>query len=371
MKPSESFEQQLMASRRWRGNAPGATEALLAAALLLGGCHSGSDNAPAPVNSSPLHVKPLAFNELNDSEEFNASGVVPLDEGRFLFCDNHQSDALFELNLTADGKQQGALIRRPLQGLNDDAVDDLEGMTMAEENGRRFVFVASSLSLKKALKNLQDKPTRVATDGLLRVTVNQDHGLSTENVPGFRAWLIEHNPELAEAAKLSPNSDGLNIEGLAWDRQRHALLFGVRSPVPAGKLLVLAVKVKDLAGAWTTGNLEMLPTIRLTPPPMPKPEKEEQGIRSLEYIAALNAYLVILGKSNDDSSAPFTLCTWDGLPEGTLRPLPVTFSKKMKPEGVTAGTVGGQPVLLFVDDGGGYQTLPLDALPKMNDKPKA
>jgi hypothetical protein len=29
----------------------------------------------------------------------------------------------------------------------------------------------------------------------------------------------------------------------------------------------------------------------------------------------------------------------------------------MKVKGVTRGTVGGQPVVVFVDDGGGYQVL--------------
>ncbi len=354
MQATKSFKQTLFAYKQvWHG-------ILVLLALLLGGCRQ-NDTASAPdtsAKSSALTVKPIAFSELNDTEEFNASGIVPLDEGRFLFCDNHVNDALFELNLTSEGQQQGALIRRPLQGVTGDALDDLESMTLAEENGHRFVFAASSLSLKKAIQNLQDKPVRVPTDGLLRVTVNQGHGLSAENMPGFRAWLIEHNPDLAAAAKLGPNNDGLNIEGLAWDRQRHALLFGVRTPVVDGKPLVLAIKVKDLAGAWTTGNLEMLPPIRLTP----EPSKEERGIRSLEYIEALGAFLVVLGKSTDDSAAPFTLSAWDGQAAGTLRQLPVKFSKKMKPEGVTAGTVGGKPVLLFVDDGGGYQMLPLDAL---------
>ena len=332
-------------------------------ALLLGGCGQAEKPAATAKNGA-LKIKPILFNELNDTEDYNASGVVPLDDGRFLFCDNHVNDALFELDLTAVGQQQGALIRHPLQGVNTDAIDDLEGMTLAEENGKRFIFAASSLSLKKAIQNLGDKPTRVPTDGLLRITVNQDHGLSAENLTGFRAWLVEHAPELPElkaAATLAPNNDGLNIEGLAWDRQRHALLFGLRSPVPDGKPLVLAVKVKDLAGAWTTANLEMLPAIHLT---LAEPQKDEAGIRTLEFIEPLNAFLVVLGKSTDDSTAPFSLCVWDGQAAGVLRQLPIAFSKKMKPEGLTAGTVGGKPVLLFVDDGGGYQSLPLEALPR-------
>jgi hypothetical protein len=40
-----------------------------------------------------------------------------------------------------------------------------------------------------------------------------------------------------------------------------------------------------------------------------------------------------------------------------LRRRNVSFAEKMKPEGVTSGTIAGKPALLFVDDGGGYQVL--------------
>ncbi len=321
--------------------------------LLTFGCHSGGGSQTNGVPPGSQVVTPIPFGEKNDGEDYNASGVVPLGDSRFLFCDNHTTDALYELDLTPDGQKQGRLIRRPLQGLTDNSIDDLEAMTLAEENGRQFVFVASSFCLKKAREYKHEKKTEVPSNGLLRVTVNADHGLSAENMPGFRDWLIQHEPELAAAAMLLPNDDGLNIEGLAWDRNRHALLFGVRSPVPAGKPLVVPVKVKNLAGSWTTDNLEILPAIRLSP----EPAEGEQGIRSLEYIESRNAFLVVMGKSVDDSKAAFTLYEWDGKEAGTLRRLPISFHKKMKPEGMTAGTVGGKPALLFVDDGGGYQVV--------------
>src|SRR5215813_1255761 len=347
---------------RRRAGLCGAALMLTAYALLTFGCHqkAGSQPVSEPLNGASTNgrvVTPIPFGELNGDEDYNASGVVPLADSRFLFCDNHVADALYELDLTSDGQKQGVLIRRPLQGLADDSIGDLEGMTLAEENGRRFVFVASSLCLKKGRKDLEGKPTRVPSNGLLRVRVNPDHGLSAENMPGFRDWLIRHEPELAASAGRAPNDGGLNIEGLAWDRNRHALLFGARTPVPDGKPLVIPVKVKDLAGPWTTDNLEMLPPIRLSP----EPAEGEQGIRSLEYIEGLGSFLVVIGKSIDDSKAPFTLYEWDGQPAGKLRRLPVSFAKKMRPEGMTAGTIGGKPVLLFVDDAGGYQELPLDA----------
>ena len=334
---------------------------LTAVASLTFGCRqrAGSQTDSAPPNGVSTNgrvITPIPFGELNGDEEYNASGVVPLADSRFLFCDNHVANELYELDLTADGQKQGRVIRRPLQGLVDDSIDDLEGMTLAEENGRQFVFVASSLCLKKARKDLEGKPTHVPSNGLLRVMINPDHGLSGENMPGFRDWLVRHEPDLAAAAARVANDEGLNIEGLAWDRNRHALLFGVRTPTPEGKPLVIPVKVKDLAGSWTTDNLEMLPPIQLSLEPAEGP----QGVRSLEYIEGLGSFLVVIGKSIDDSRAPFTLYEWDGQPASKLRRLPVSFAKKMRPEGVTAGTIGGKPVLLFVDDAGGYQAAPLE-----------
>jgi hypothetical protein len=85
---------------------------------------------------------------------------------------------------------------------------------------------------------------------------------------------------------------------------------------------------------------------------------EEQGIRSMEYIPSLGASLVITGNSTSRSKAPFRLHLWDGNDEGRTALFEgIRFAAKMKPEGVTYGTVGGRGVIVFVDDGGGYQVL--------------
>ena len=35
----------------------------------------------------------------------------------------------------------------------------------------------------------------------------------------------------------------------------------------------------------------------------------------------------------------------------------VIFAKKMKPEGITRGSIGGKSALIIVDDGGGFQVV--------------
>ena len=296
-----------------------------------------------------LTIDSIPFGELKGKTEYNASGVIPLADSRFLICENNTNDALFELDLTPDGREKGSLIRRPLQGLAPDAVDDLESMTLVEEGGRRYVFLASSMYVKKAKKRSLDIPP----SGVLRVTINPDDTLSAENLPGFREWLIKAYPQLAEAGETTPDDGGLNIEGLAWDKNRHALLFGLRSPVTGGKPQILPVKVKDLAGPWTTSNLEAQPPIQLSIESM----GDEQGIRELSNVQGRDGFLVIVGKSLSDSTAPFALYEWGGSADVAPRRFSVVFAKKMKPEGITRGTIGGRSALVIVDDGGGFQVI--------------
>jgi uncharacterized protein DUF3616 len=333
-------------SRPVSSHASGAfiTKALLIALCigLAAGCSKSTEPAALTIDSIP-------FGEMNGKDEFNASDIVPLADSRFLICDNNTNDALFELNLTPDGRKNGPLIRRPLQGLAPGAVDDLEGMTSVEENGRRYVFVTSSLYVKKAKKDVLDVPP----SGVLRVTVNPDDTLSAENMPGFREWLISAFPQIAASAQIKPDDGGLNIEGFTWDKRRHAFLFGVRTPVPDGKPLVLPVKVKDLAGAWTTGNLEAQPPIQLTV----GSTLDEEGIRGLSGDQDREAFLVITGKSISDSKAPFALYEWNGNVDGAMRRFNVGFARKMKPEGIARGTIGGKSALVVVDDNGGFQVV--------------
>src|SRR3954464_14678426 len=72
----------------------------------------------------PIH--PIPFPATPWIEVFNASEVVALSDSRFLFCDNNLNDSLVEMVLGADGTLAEPLIRRPIQGLPEGAVDDME-----------------------------------------------------------------------------------------------------------------------------------------------------------------------------------------------------------------------------------------------------
>jgi uncharacterized protein DUF3616 len=297
----------------------------------------------AQTRPGALTIAPIPFGEMNGREVYNASDIIPIADSRFLFCDNNTDDALFELDLTPDGRKKGPLIRRPLRGLAAGAAHDLEDMALVEEGGRRYVFLTSSMRVRRA------KPP----GGMLRVTINPDETLVAENMPNFRDWLIRAYPQLAASARIKPDNGGLNVEGLAWDRNRQALLFGLRTPTQDGKPLVLPVRLKDLAGQWTTKNLEAQTPIHLSPEPV----GDEQGIRCLYNELDRDGFLVIIGKATRDSEAPYSLYEWNGNAGGAMRRLNVVFAKKMKPEGITRGSIGGRNALVIVDDGGGFQVV--------------
>src|SRR5262249_38299392 len=110
----------------------------------------GKSSASGLLNSTQIApdtitIDSIPFGELNRGDVYNASDVIPLADSRFLFCDNNTNDALFELDLTPDGRKKGPLIRRPLQGLAPYAVSDIEDMALVEDGGRRYVFITSSM----------------------------------------------------------------------------------------------------------------------------------------------------------------------------------------------------------------------------------
>jgi hypothetical protein len=303
-------------------------------------------------------IKPISFGDRTGREPYNASEIVAVDDSRFLFCDNNVGDALFELQLSGDGQMAGPLVRRPFRGIEEGSVDDLEGMAFVRSGNHGFVFAVPSLSLKQRKRNRKKAHKRgkncPARSCLLRISVGANDQLDAEIVTGFREWLVENCPTLAEWSRLLPDDGGLNIEGLAWSPTDNTLLLGLRTPVIDGKPLIVPIRIKNIDGPLELSNFELLPPVSLSL----ADTGEEQGIRTIDYSPARGEQLIVTGNSTSDSDAPFRLCVWDGNSQGMTRCLEaVRFHKRMKVEGVTHGTVGGRGAIVFVDDGGGYQLL--------------
>ena len=284
-------------------------------------------------------IKSTPFPEKNDGAPFNASGVVQVGPRRFVFIDNHDSSALFEIVLDADGTEVERIKRRPLLGVAEGQLGDPEGLTRVDVDGETLLIVASSLCIAGGKVN----------DGLVRVRYTPEGDLFADAMDGFRSWLLSHDRSLDEAGELEPDAGGLNIEGLAWDPRANAFLFGQRGPAEPGRVTMIRVPVDAGAARWTTAALST-PSVWLARIPQ---SKARQGIRDICYDEQTGDFLVLIGRSLSRGDEPFQLCTWNGSSdEVTL--IDVEFHRSMKPEGITTFSSDGKRKILLVDDTGGY-----------------
>ena len=317
-------------------------------------------------------IRSIQLNERPGKLPYNASEVVCLNDSRFLFCDNNISEALFELQFTSGGELAGPLVRHPIRGVHPEAIDDLECLALAEVDGTRLLFVSSSFCLKKKKTKHHKKIKAVKTSGKGKVSAARESLIrvrmvggipEAEIIPCFRYWLVDNSPVLGKSPSLVPDHGGLNVEGLAWDPNQNTLVFGLRTPVKDGRPLILRARIKDPAGMWNLSNFEMLPPITLAI----ENADGSQGIRTIEHDPSRGVFLVVVGNAVSGTKAPFALYSWDGNPEGRVKKFKnLSFHRKMKPEGITHGTINGRGVLVFVDDAGGYQII-WDDDPRLQD----
>lgn len=284
-------------------------------------------------------VKSTPFPEKNGGVPFNASGVVQVGPRRFVFIDNHDSSALFEIVLDADGAEVQGIRRRALVGVAEGQFGDPEGLTRVDVDGETFLIAASSLCIAGGRVN----------DGLVRVRYTTEGDLQAEAMDGFRAWLLSHDRSLDESGELEPDAGGLNIEGLAWDPRASAFLFGQRGPVKPGRVSMIQVPVDAGAATWTTTALST-PSVLLARIPQ---STARQGIRDISYDEQTGDFLILVGRSLSHGDEPFQLCAWNGSSD-ELRLIDVKFHRSMKPEGLTTFSTGGKRKILLVDDTGGY-----------------
>jgi hypothetical protein len=284
-------------------------------------------------------VKSTPFPEKNGGVPFNASGVVQVGPRRFVFVDNHDSSALFEFVLDADGAEVDGIRRRPLVGVAEGQLGDPEGLTRVDVDGETFLIAASSLCITGGKVN----------DGLVRVRYTPEGDLHAEAMNGFRTWLLRHEPSLAGPGAREPDAGGLNIEGLAWDPRANALLFGQRGPAEPGRISMIQVPVDAGAATWTTAALST-PSALLARTPQ---STATQGIRDISYDEQTRDFLILLGRSLSRGDEPFQLCAWNGSSD-EVELIDIKFHRSMKPEGVTTFSSGGKRKILFVDDTGGY-----------------
>ena len=249
-------------------------------------------------------VKSTPFDQRNGKAPFNASGVAQVGPGRFVFIDNHDPSALFELALDADGTEVERIARRPMAGVAEGQLRDPEGLTRVGGNGEIFLIVASSLCALDAKGSARQH----VSDGLVRVRYTPHGDLHAEAMHGFRDWLLRHVPSLAATGQREPDAGGLNIEGLAWDPRTRTLLFGQRGPADPGSITMIRVPVNAGVAPWALGALAAPSIVRARVPG----STAKQGIRDISYDEQTGDFLILLGRSTSTGNEPFQLCAWNG-----------------------------------------------------------
>jgi hypothetical protein len=290
----------------------------------------------APIKVSVL--TPTPFGEQTAKGPVNASAIVPLGDSSFLVVDDLTDDTFFELRFAPDGTKSGPLVPHKISGLSSSVAEDFEGATLVQLGDLRYVVATSSLEGNEG-ENTEN--------GLVRVRIMPDGTLVGEPMRGFRTWLVNAFPEIAQA---DHGRGALNVGGIAWDPDRGTLKLGIRFPTDGERPLVLEIRVADWARPWDVANLERAGLYRLDVGP--GDAGTPRGILDLVRDPNRREFFVIAGDSTGKAKHG-GLFVWDG--SSGVRPVPsLAFHPDMKPEGLAFGTIGGRPGVVVVDDTGAY-----------------
>ena len=261
---------------------------------------------------------------------FEASGVVSVPgTDEVLFVDDNRPDEVLWMRLDQEGNQVGEI--KPIKiGVS---VVDPEGITF---DGSWFYVVGSQSETKVE-----------ETNALVRFSFDSETRSvkEVESAGALYQFLTGAVPELKECAGKKGKHGTINIEGLAWDPVQGRLLLGMRDPAISDQALIAPIKLRDTNARLSLENLTLAQpnAIRLS--------LGGATIRSIEYDGSLNVFQIISGAPEDKKKTDFKLWEWDGQTSPREK---VALNSKLKPEGVTRVSIGGQDFIFVVCDVGEY-----------------
>ncbi len=146
---------------------------------------------------------------------------------------------------------------------------------------------------------------------------------------------------IAAASRRPPEeAGGLNVEGLAATPDGR-LLVGFRNPVPEGSALVVPIaNPADVIFRDQPPRLGRAMTVALG----------GRGIRSIEYVPAMRAYVLVAGSPN--GGRDFALYRWSGVAADAPSLLQGVPLDGLSPEAIVVDGARPDRLLLLSDDGG-------------------
>lgn len=228
-------------------------------------------------------------------------------------------------------------------GLDPTDDDDKADLEAAAAMGNRVFWIGShSRSGKGKFRAQRGKffatTATVASSGQVGIEAKPEKGVSlTDALVALGAAFSDvTRPDVKEDATLAPEKGGLNIEGLAAQRDGRSMYLGLRSPLGSnGEAWV--VPFANPADVVDAGS----------PPRLGSPISLDlggRGVRSMEYAPSEDAFYIIAGPAR--STGAFDLYRWSGKrSDGTDdKPVPVPGAAA-----VIAAQPDFQPEAMLVD----------------------
>ncbi len=273
---------------------------------------------------------------------YEPSAVEQLADGRLLLVEDEASRAINLLTVADDGSLiEDAFTDLKLTRGFGRRLNDLEGLSI-DENG--YIYAITSHSKDRKGKRSPDR------EHLLRFKIK---GNSVGDINHYTSLTdalqaaSKVKAEIKARTGQAPDFGALNIEGLAYSRQKKELLLGLREPM-AGDLSII-IPIRNPADLFDNQ----------TDPVFGKPillDLKGGGIRGLSYDAMLDTFLVVNEIRNQEGNNHSQLWSWGGKPDESPQPIELPDIINMNNvEAIDSIMIHGEPYLLLMSDEGDEQ----------------
>ena len=270
------------------------------------------------------------------------SGVVQLPDGRLLVIQDEAKRPFNLLSLDSEGNLTPQTLRREpllmgrsgLRGLG--TLDDLEAMAI-DRNG--YIYAITSHSRTERTGRLSS-----ARQKLVRFRIEGDRVTDSALAPELKSFIAACDPLLDKAARAKGRGEtvGLNIEGLAFNRDGDQLWIGFRSPLKDKQAIIVVVENPQEIFQQEEPRLAKQEILL---------DLDGAGIRGLAYAPRLNGYLILAAR--EDKKKSFKLWFWSGNRHDAARKVKIKGLEDLRrAEGITPVKLGdADGILIFSDEG--------------------
>lgn len=265
---------------------------------------------------------------------YEPSGVIIFPSADILIIED-EGDEPLHIARFADGLSGAANIKiLPVSLTLPVPVSDLEGAAIGR-NETAFLITSFSTTKKNKRKKKRQR--------LLQLKVKNGQIVQEQHFDHFLPTLTA---QLLKEKHLTPADVGtLNIEGIAFDREKKKLLVGLRTPLAKDKAIIVIVEnpydifSKDSEPNFSDQNI----TLNLG----------GGGIRGITYDHTLKTYLLVNEVPDNKGKLRPALWAWDG--NRLQKPVRISLPKLKGVknfEGVATITIDSNHLLLLVCDDG-------------------